>query len=98
MLNSIIDQTLEAEFALRQRHPEREEVYDDHRRRSAAVISEGGRCHPPVPDRHKVADAGLGLFLEDRDGVWAVGRLPFGVAGPGHQLASLTAQLSPLLR
>ena len=32
----MIDETLEAEFALRQRHPEREEIYDDHRRRSAA--------------------------------------------------------------
>jgi arylformamidase len=41
MLNSIIDQTLEAEFALRQRHPEREEVYDDHRRRSAALRARG---------------------------------------------------------
>ena len=37
MLNVTIDDTLEAEFALRRRHPEREEVYDGHRRRSAAL-------------------------------------------------------------
>jgi len=32
-----IDDALEAQYALRQRHPERDEVYDDHQRRSAAV-------------------------------------------------------------
>jgi arylformamidase len=37
MLNVTIDDTLEAEFALRRRHPEREEVYDGHRQRSAAL-------------------------------------------------------------
>lgn len=37
-----IDDTLEAQYALRQRHPEREEVYDDHRRRSAAFRARGG--------------------------------------------------------
>jgi arylformamidase len=37
-----IDDALEAEFALRQRHPEREEVYHDHRRRSAALRERGG--------------------------------------------------------
>jgi arylformamidase len=42
MLNTTIDETLEAEFALRQRHPEREEVYDGHRRRSAALRARGG--------------------------------------------------------
>ncbi|MPZ58807.1 MAG: alpha/beta hydrolase fold domain-containing protein [Rhizobiales bacterium] len=44
MLNTIIDETLEAEFALRQRHPEREEVYHGHRRRSAALRARGD-CH-----------------------------------------------------
>jgi arylformamidase len=39
MLN--IDQSLESEFALRQRHPERDEVYDGHRRRSAALRARG---------------------------------------------------------
>ena len=38
-----IDETLEAEFALRRRHPEREEIYDDHKRRSA-VLRERGAC------------------------------------------------------
>jgi arylformamidase len=41
MLKATIDATLEAEFALRQRHPEREEVYDGHRRRSAALRARG---------------------------------------------------------
>src|SRR5258708_18221545 len=41
MLNTTIDETLEAEFALRQRHPEREEVYDGHRQRSAALRARG---------------------------------------------------------
>ncbi len=41
MLNTTIDERLEAEFALRQRHPEREEVYDGHRRRSAALRARG---------------------------------------------------------
>jgi len=43
MLNAMIDETLEAEFALRQRHPERDEVYDGHRRRSEALRARG-RC------------------------------------------------------
>jgi arylformamidase len=37
-----IDDALEAQYALRLRHPEREEVYDDHRRRSAALRARGG--------------------------------------------------------
>jgi arylformamidase len=37
-----IDDALEAQYALRQRHPEREEVYDDHQRRSAALRARGG--------------------------------------------------------
>ena len=40
MLNTI-DEMLEAEFALRRRHPERDKVYDDHRRRSAALRARG---------------------------------------------------------
>lgn len=36
-----IDDTLEAQYALRKRHPEREEVYDDHQRRSAALRADG---------------------------------------------------------
>ena len=36
-----IDETLEAEFALRRRHPEREEIYDGHKRRSAALRARG---------------------------------------------------------
>lgn len=36
-LSRTIDDTLEAEFALRQRHPERGEVYDQHQRRSAEL-------------------------------------------------------------
>jgi arylformamidase len=39
----VINDTLEAEFALRKRHPERETIYDDHQRRSALVRA-GGRC------------------------------------------------------
>lgn len=42
-----IDAALEAEFALRQRHPERDEVYDSHQRRSAAV-REDGACELDV--------------------------------------------------
>jgi arylformamidase len=38
---STIDETLEAEFALRRRHPEREEIYDGHKRRSAALRARG---------------------------------------------------------
>lgn len=38
----IVDDALEAQYALRQRHPEREEVYDDHQRRSAALRARGG--------------------------------------------------------
>ena len=37
----MIDDALEAEFALRRRHPEREMVYDAHQRRSAIVRSNG---------------------------------------------------------
>ena len=37
----VIDDTLEAQYALRKRHPEREEVYDDHLRRSAALRAAG---------------------------------------------------------
>ena len=36
-----IDDTLEAQYALRKRHPEREQVYDDHLRRSAALRAAG---------------------------------------------------------
>ena len=36
-----IDETLEGEFALRRRHPEREEIYDVHKRRSAALRAHG---------------------------------------------------------
>lgn len=36
-----IDDALEAQYALRKRHPERDEVYDDHRRRSAALRADG---------------------------------------------------------
>jgi arylformamidase len=42
MAISTIDATLEAEFALRPRHPEREAVYDGHRRRGAALRARGG--------------------------------------------------------
>jgi arylformamidase len=37
----MIDETLEAEFALRKRHPERDMIYDQHKRRSAIVRAEG---------------------------------------------------------
>jgi arylformamidase len=36
----MIDDTLEAEFALRKRHPERDMIYDEHKRRSATVRAE----------------------------------------------------------
>jgi arylformamidase len=36
-----IDDALEAEYALRTRHPEREKVYDEHLRRSAALRASG---------------------------------------------------------
>lgn len=42
MWNVTIDDALEAEFALRRRHPEREEIYDGHRQRSAALRARGG--------------------------------------------------------
>lgn len=42
-----IDDGLEAQYALRQRHPEREEIYLEHRRRSAAV-REGADCQLDV--------------------------------------------------
>jgi arylformamidase len=38
----VINDTLEAEFALRKRHPERETIYDDHKRRSAMVRAGSG--------------------------------------------------------
>jgi arylformamidase len=38
---TVIDDTLEAEFALRKRHPERDTVYDDHLRRGAALRAAG---------------------------------------------------------
>ena len=41
MTNMTFNETLEAEFALRKRHPEREDIYDGHRRRSAAVRASG---------------------------------------------------------
>ncbi len=44
---TLIDETLEAEFALRRRHPERDEIYDDHRRRSAA-LRDRGNCRLDV--------------------------------------------------
>lgn len=37
----MIDDALEAQYALRQRHPERGEVYNDHLRRSAALRARG---------------------------------------------------------
>jgi arylformamidase len=40
---TVINDTLEAEFALRKRHPERDTIYDDHQRRSAAVRATGTR-------------------------------------------------------
>ncbi len=39
----MIDETLEAEFALRKRHPERDTIYDEHKRRSAIARAES-RC------------------------------------------------------
>jgi arylformamidase len=42
-----IDEALEAQYALRNRHPEREEIYDDHRRRSAALRA-AGNCRLDV--------------------------------------------------
>jgi arylformamidase len=39
----VINDMLEAEFALRKRHPERETIYDDHRRRSA-IVRAGSDC------------------------------------------------------
>jgi arylformamidase len=38
---TVINDTLEAEYALRKRHPERDTIYDDHQRRSAAVRAAG---------------------------------------------------------
>ena len=38
---TVIDDTLEAEFALRKRHPERDTIYDDHQRRGAALRAAG---------------------------------------------------------
>ncbi len=40
---TVIDETLEAEFALRKRHPERDAIYDDHKHRSA-IVRAGGGC------------------------------------------------------
>jgi arylformamidase len=42
-----IDEALEAQYALRNRHPERETIYDDHRRRSAALRA-AGNCRLDV--------------------------------------------------
>jgi arylformamidase len=42
-----IDEALETQFALRKRHPERDEVYDVHQRRSAALRA-AGRCRLDV--------------------------------------------------
>jgi arylformamidase len=42
-----IDEALEAQYALRNRHPEREKIYDDHRRRSAALRA-AGNCRLDV--------------------------------------------------
>lgn len=42
MPDTLIDPALEAEFALRRRHPERETIYDGHRRLSAALRAAGG--------------------------------------------------------
>jgi arylformamidase len=39
----VIDDALEAQYALRNRHPERANIYDDHQRRSAA-LREAGNC------------------------------------------------------
>jgi len=41
MSETLIDPALEAEFALRRRHPERESIYDGHRRLSAALRDAG---------------------------------------------------------
>ena len=43
-----IDPALEAEFSLRRRHPEREAIYADYRRRSAAFRASAG-CLPDLP-------------------------------------------------
>jgi arylformamidase len=42
-----IDEAIEAQYALRNRHPEREKIYDDHRRRSAALRA-AGNCRLDV--------------------------------------------------
>lgn len=42
MPHTLIDPALEAEYALRRRHPERESVYDGHRRLGAALRASGG--------------------------------------------------------
>jgi arylformamidase len=42
-----IDDALEAQYALRNRHPEREKIYDDHQRRSAALRA-AGNCRLDV--------------------------------------------------
>lgn len=42
-----VDDALEAQYALRKRHPEREEVYDDHQRRSASLRA-AGNCRLDV--------------------------------------------------
>jgi arylformamidase len=42
-----IDDALEAQYALRSRHPEREKIYDDHQRRSAALRA-AGNCRLDV--------------------------------------------------
>jgi arylformamidase len=73
MLN-IIDEALEAEFALRRRHPERDEVYDVHRRRSAALRARGDcqldvrygagpRCRLDIFGRARPAGSASVLFF-----------------------------------
>ncbi len=47
----MIDETLEAEFALRKRHPDRDAIYDEHKRRSAIVRAESA-C---IPDQRYAA-------------------------------------------
>lgn len=49
MSDTLIDPALEAEFALRRRHPERESVYDGHRRLSAALRE---ACHGLLNQRY----------------------------------------------
>ena len=92
MLNTTIDETLEAEFALRQRHPEREEVYDGHRQRSGnaqgiAVVGKGGDGQP---DSFRQRSAARGVKPARKPGER---RLPAGAEPsldlrPRHSLAA----------